>query len=78
MLYIVRWSFQEAKHRSPSQFATWDGKVTDASAALRWAVGEDISILIAKLRDYDATVTLVDGSWHVRHIGAQLSVRRQA
>jgi hypothetical protein len=68
MLYIVKWSAAEGP-RSESRFASWDGRVTDATPVISWLVGKRVEIAIEILQNrYGARVTLVDGSWNINKV----------
>ena len=68
MLYIIKWSLAEGP-RSESKFASWDGRVTDASSVVRWLIGMRVESASEILHTrYGGRVTLVDGSWNISKV----------
>jgi hypothetical protein len=66
MIYDVLWPAAQGQIRSPSRFATWDGKVTDATPALTWAIGQTYFAVVERLElAYQARVRLVPNT-HTR------------
>lgn len=69
MLYIVTWPPGKDGPPRKSKFATWDGKVVDATPAVRWAVGKHFESAASILRDhYGAVVHLVPGSHNINSV----------
>jgi hypothetical protein len=73
MLYIIKWSLAEGP-RSESKFASWDGRVTDATLVVKWLIGMRVESAIEILQTrYGGRVRLVDGSWNINKIDRALN-----
>ncbi len=72
MLYIVKWSKVEGP-RAESKFASWDGKVTDATPIISWLIGRRVESAISLLQGrYGGRVILVEGSWNINKINQEI------
>jgi len=68
MIYEVRWAHGVGP-RATSRFATWDGKVVDASSVLRWAMGHQFeTVRIRLVETYGARIQLVQDSHTCRTV----------
>lgn len=72
MLYTVKWAAAEGP-RAESKFASWDGKVTDATPVISWLIGRRVESAISLLQGrYGGRVILVEGSWSISRIGERI------